>query len=82
MRALSEPAEQRMLGEVFLASTPVLRSDAVVGHFQSALRAALAGVCQTKPAAEWVNKAGAAHYRQHLPRLHEWAAELRLHHRP
>lgn len=31
---------------------------------------------RTEAAAWWVAKAGAQHYREHLPRLREWASEL------
>jgi hypothetical protein len=54
VRALSAPAERQMLEEVFLSGGSVLRSEAVVEHFQSVLRSAAAGACQTKGAADWV----------------------------
>lgn len=31
---------------------------------------------QEDVAAEWIRKSGPDHYREHLPRLHDWAAQL------
>jgi hypothetical protein len=59
LRALPSPAEQKMLAEVFLASSSVARGDAVTRHFASALRAAAAGVCQAAPASDLVGSSDA-----------------------
>ena len=40
------------------------------------LEAWFAVEAQTEEGAWWVRKAGAGHYGEHLPRLHEWVAEL------
>jgi len=37
---------------------------------------------QTDEGAWWVRKAGAEHYAEHLPRLHEWVAEIVARRRP
>ena len=41
---------------------------------------AWAALPETTPQAEyWIRKAGPEHDQEHLPRLHEWVAELRAH---
>lgn len=58
VRALSAPADRQMLEEVFLSGSPVLRSEAVVEHFQPAMRAAAAGVCQARGAVDLMVNGG------------------------
>jgi hypothetical protein len=47
-----EAAEQQMLAEVFLNNGSSLWAEAVVAHFQPALRSAIAQICGVKPAGE------------------------------
>src|SRR5207253_621780 len=54
MQVLSEAAEQQMLAEVFLNDGTSLWAEAVVAHFQPALRAAIAQICGVRPATESV----------------------------
>src|SRR5438309_1982322 len=52
IQVLSEPAEQQMLAEVFLNDGNSLWAEAVIAHFQPALRAAVAHICGVRPATE------------------------------
>ncbi|MGE5608648.1 MAG: hypothetical protein ACM359_05315 [Bacillota bacterium] len=54
IKALDEPAERKMLAEVFLAKTSVLTTEAVVSQFQAVLRAAAVAAAQKRAAAEWL----------------------------
>src|SRR5687767_12011454 len=54
VQVLAESAEQQMLAEVFLNNGNSLWTEAVITHFQPALRAAVAQVCGVRPAAESV----------------------------
>jgi len=54
VQVLSEAAEQQMLAEVFLNESNSLWAEAVIAHFQPALRAAIAQLCGVRPAAELV----------------------------
>src|ERR1051325_5262753 len=54
VRALPEQAEQQMLAEVFLTNGNSIWAEAVVAHFQPALRAAIAQACGVKPATQSV----------------------------
>src|SRR6266568_643567 len=54
IQVLSEAAEQQMLAEVFLNDGNSLWAEAVIAHFQPALRAAIAHICGVRPAAELV----------------------------
>src|SRR5688572_8814844 len=54
VRVLSESAEQQMLQEVFLNNGNSIWAEAVIAHFQPALKAAAMQVCSAKPAAEVV----------------------------
>jgi hypothetical protein len=54
IQVLSEAAEQQMLAEVFLNDGNSLWAEAVIAHFQPALRAAIAQVCGVRPATELV----------------------------
>ncbi|HEV8291827.1 MAG TPA: hypothetical protein VGP94_07870, partial [Tepidisphaeraceae bacterium] len=52
VQVLSEAAEQQMLAEVFLNNGNSLWAEAVIAHFQPALRAAIAQICGVRPASE------------------------------
>jgi hypothetical protein len=54
IQVLSEAAEQQMLAEVFLNESNSLWAEAVIAHFQPALRAAIAQICGVRPAVELV----------------------------
>ncbi len=54
VRALPQPAEQKMLAEVFLTHSPVLTADHLVQHFHTALRNAATAVCRNAPAAQCI----------------------------
>ena len=58
VRVLAEAAEQQMLAEVFLNNGNSIWAEAVIGHFQPALRAAIAQVCEIRPAADSVGVGG------------------------
>jgi hypothetical protein len=54
---------------------PVVRAQAAAARTR--MRHALAELPDVTPAALfWIRKAGAEHYREHLPRAREWVAEL------
>jgi hypothetical protein len=52
VQVLGEAAEQQMLAEVFLNNSSSVWAEAVVAHFQPALRAAIAQICGVQPASE------------------------------
>ncbi|HEV8608022.1 MAG TPA: hypothetical protein VGQ99_21985 [Tepidisphaeraceae bacterium] len=54
LKVLPEPAEQQMLAEVFLNDGNSIWAEAVIAHFQPALRAAIAQVCGVRPAVQSV----------------------------
>ncbi len=54
VRVLADAAEQHMLAEVFLNNGNSIWAEAVMAHFQPALRAAATQLCAAKPAAEVV----------------------------
>lgn len=58
VRALGADAEVRMLEEVFMTDRQAVSPDAVVAHFQSALKMAAATACQGKAAADLLGANG------------------------
>ena len=54
LRALEQPAERKMLEEVFLASRAAATMDDVANHFRGALSAAAARIASAHAVAEWL----------------------------
>jgi len=59
-RMVQSAAEQQMLAEVFLNDGTSLWAEAVVAHFQPALRAAIAQICGVRPATDVEVRNGSA----------------------
>ena len=57
VQVLAEAAEQQMLAEVFLNNSSSVWAEAVVAHFQPALRAAIAQICGVRRSG-WHFRAG------------------------